>query len=207
MTKPRLLHFPGTIVLLLLAIVATGNPAMAASNGQTMRSIVAPGWAYADFDGDYKPDLVQLRRSFLDLRLSTGKELHLAASPGSDTPGVEVVVVDLDGDHDFDIVVRNRFLNQHPDIWLNDGRGFFTKSATHDFPFPFERDSWSQSPTMDPGTALIVKISRPLSIAGAAPLLPTPSSGAELHSASIVSSALSYTDTSHPRGPPIPTSR
>jgi len=207
MTKSRPLYLPGTIVLLLLAIVATGNPAVAASNAQPKLSSVAPDWGFADFDGDYKPDLLQLRRTFLDLRLSTAKELHLASALASDAPGAEIVIVDLDGDHDFDIVVRNRFLKQHTDIWLNDGKGVFTKSATRDFSFPIERGSWSQSPAMDPGTALIVKISRALSIAGATGLLPTPSSGAELQSASVISFTLSYTDTSHPRGPPIPTSR
>jgi hypothetical protein len=207
MTKPRTLYLPWPIVLLLIVIVAAGSPAMAASNGKTTQSGVSLVWAYADFDGDYKPDLVQLRRSFLDLRLSTGKELQLAASLGTDAPGVEVVVVDLDGDHDFDIVVLSRFAEPHADIWLNDGKGLFTKSTTRDFSFPVERDSWNPSPTMDPATALIVKISRPLSIADTSRLLPTPTPGAELHSAFGIYFAQCHTNTSHPRGPPIPTSR
>jgi hypothetical protein len=199
MTKPRILCLPGTIVLLLLAILATGNPAMAASNGQTTRSGVAPGWGYADFDGDYKPDLIQLRHTFLELRLSTGRELHLASAPDSDAPGAEVIVVD--------IVVRNRFLKLPADIWLNDGMGFFTKSATRDFSFPSERNSFGQSPTREPGTALIVKISRPLTIIGDAMLLPAPSSGRRLNTASGIHLAKGHSDTSHLRGPPIPSFR
>jgi hypothetical protein len=207
MPKPRTLHLPWTIVLLLIVIVATGSPAMAAPNGKTIQPGVSPVWAYADFDGDFKPDLIQIRRTFLELRLSTGKELHLASVTGSDAPDSEIVVVDLDGDNDFDIVVRNRFLKQHTSIWLNDGKGLFTKSATRDFSFPIEHSSWRQSPTIDPGTALVVKISRPLTVAGDAWVQPPPSSGRTLHTASGTHAAQHHTDTSHLRGPPIPSFR
>jgi hypothetical protein len=207
MAKSRPLYLPSTIVFLLLAVIASGSPAMAASNGQTNLSSVAPEWRFADFDGDYKPDLIQLHRTFLELRLSTGKELHLASVVGSEAPGAEIVVVDLDGDNDFDIVVRNRFLKQHTAIWLNDGMGLFTKSATRGFSFPFEHGSWSQSPPVDPGAVLIVRISRPLTVAGDAWLQPPPSSTRKLHSDSEIHTAQVHTDTSHLRGPPIPSLR
>jgi hypothetical protein len=193
--------------LLLLAILATGSPARAASNAQSKLSSVAPNWGFADFDGDSKPDLVQVRRTSLELRLSTGKELRLASAPGFDATGMEIVVVDLDGDHDFDIVVRNRFLKQHTDIWLNDGKGVFTKSATRDFSFPIEGSSWRQSSTLDPGTAMIVKITRPLTVARDAWIQPPPSSGRKLQTAAGIHPAQDHTDTSHLRGPPIPSFR
>jgi hypothetical protein len=207
MTKSRPLNLSGTIVLLLLAILATGCPAMAASNGQTKLFGVSPNWGYADFDGDYKPDLLQLRRTFLELRLSTGKELRFASALGSDDPGVEIVVVDLDDDHDFDIVVRNRFLKQHLDIWLNDGKGTFTKSATHDFSLPIEQSSWRQLPTTDPGTALVVRISSLAADARNVWLQPPSSPGRKLQSASGILPARDHTDTSHLRGPPTPSFR
>jgi hypothetical protein len=203
MTKARPLYLLGTIALLLLAIVATGNPAVAASNRQIKLSSVAPDWGFADFDGDFKPDLLQLHRTFLELRLSTGKELRLGSGLGSDDPGAEIVVSDLDDDHDFDIVVRNRFLKQQTDIWLNDGKGRFTKSATHDFSLPTEQNSWRQSPTLDPVTAIIVKITGPLTIAGDAWFRLPASSGRKQHTASCIHLAPGQTDTFHPRGPPV----
>jgi hypothetical protein len=186
-----------------LAILATGTPAAAASTLPTNPSGVASGWGYADFDGDSQPDLVEHRRNFLDLRLSTGRELHLASVLDTSTPGSEIVVVDLDGDHDLDIVIRNRFLNQHPDIWLNDGEGFFIESGTHDFPLPFKRTSWSQSPNPGPGTAVNVRNSKPLGIEGESWFLPSLSSGRTLHT---VRSNYPLQDPTHVtclRGPPI----
>ncbi|HET9132480.1 MAG TPA: VCBS repeat-containing protein [Terriglobia bacterium] len=205
MTKSQAFHLSGTILLLVLAIVATASPATAAPNGRLAVSGLASGWRYADFDGDYKPDLVELRPTHLNLRLSTGKELHLASVLDATIPGTEIVVVDLDGDRDLDIVVRNRFLQQHSDIWLNDGEGFFSKSATRDFSLPPERGSWTQSPTPEPGIAITVKNSKPLAILCDSWFLSLPASDGNLRSVRTVLPAKDHTDTAQLRGPPIST--
>jgi hypothetical protein len=203
MLKLRPFGFPGTILFLLLAILATRSPTAAATNGQTTPPGVAPGWGYADFDGDSIPDLVEHRRTFLDVRLSTGRELHLGSALDANTPGTEIVVVDLDGDHDLDIVVRNRFLNQHSDIWLNDGQGFFSKSATRDFSFPSENRFWSQSPTLDSGIAATARNSKPLAIEGENRFPPPPSPGRTLQTVRDDAPSQFHTDIAHLRGPPI----
>ena len=198
MTKPRPLQLFGTALLLLLAILATASPATAASR---------TGWGYADFDGDFKPDLVELRRTYLNVRLSTGNELHLPSVTDASDLGAEIVVVDLDGDNDLDIVIRNRFLKENSDIWLNDGEGFFRKSATRDFSFPFEQPACRQSSLPDPGIAVTVKISNPLGITGDAWFLPPPSSGRALHKARGLYPARDQVNTTQLRGPPIPSFR
>jgi hypothetical protein len=203
MTKLRPLCFPGTILFLLLAILATGTPAAAATNGQTTSPGVASSWGYADFDGDSKPDLVEHRSTFLDVQLSTGRELRLGSELDANTLGTEIVVVDLDGDHDLDIVVRNRFLNQHSDIWLNDGQGFFSKSATRDYSFPFENRFWSQSPTLDPGIAAATRNSKSLAIDSDIWFLPPTSAGRTLQTIRGDHPSQVHTDTIHLRGPPI----
>jgi VCBS repeat protein len=207
MTKSQPLRLFGTILLLLHAIGPTASPATAASNGRLTPSGVVSGWGYADFDGDNRPDLVELRRTYLNLRLSTGNELHLASVLDASVPGAEIVVVDLDGDHDLDIVIRNRFLQEHADIWLNNGKGFFSRSATGDFFLPLERGSWNRSPAPDPGIAITLRNSKPLAMAGDGWRLPLPTSSRNAHSVGTIFPGRDHTDTTHLRGPPIPSFR
>ena len=207
MTKPRHLRLLGTILSLLFAITATVSPAKAASSAKGNPSGVASSWRYADFDGDAKPDLIELRRTILELRLSSGKELRFASLLDAGTPGAEIVVVDLDGDNDLDIVVWNRFLKQHSDIWLNDGEGVFSRSATRDFSFPFDRGYWSQSPALDPGIAITARNSKPLAIVGDAWFLPPQPSFGAFHATSDSHAARNHTNTTHLRGPPHPSIR
>jgi hypothetical protein len=208
MTTPRSLNSAGKVVLRLLAplliVLAACVPAMAASNGPTIPSGDAAGWGYADFDGDHKPDLAELHRASVELRLSTGNQLYLATSL-SQAPGREIVVVDLDGDHDLDIVVRNRFLAVQADIWLNDGRGSFTESSSHNDPFPTERDSWKRSSSLVPGISITIK---PLNLfAGltSGGRLAPPLPGTGIYAPDALGHFQIHSNTTQLRGPPSPT--
>src|SRR5438477_7655830 len=106
-----LLHFKfaGRVLLLFwIAAFAISGKAEASS----------ANWVIADLDGDHRPDLIELHRSFLNVRLHTGKQ-QLASISG-DPSEKEIAVFDVDGDHDVDIVIGNRFLNTDAAVWVND---------------------------------------------------------------------------------------
>lgn len=125
--------------LLLLAILAGRTTAIAAPSA-------AGTWVLADFDGDQKSDLAELGPSSLEFRLSSGLRQNLPLVPGSVSPAMGIVVIDIDGDKDLDIVLQNRFFPQTPQVWLNNGKGSFTATSHFRIPVTFEHKSWSQTP-------------------------------------------------------------
>jgi hypothetical protein len=41
---------------------------------------------------------------------------------------VDIAAVDVDGDHDLDLVISSRFPLQRIGVWINDGKGSFTQN-------------------------------------------------------------------------------
>ena len=93
----------------------------------------------ADLDGDLKPDIVRVASGGRDplgylytihLQLSSGVnrsplEVHSAAPNG-----VRIVARDVNGDHDVDLVVTSTLDLRTIGVWINDGHGGFTWSAS-----------------------------------------------------------------------------
>ena len=94
------------------------------------------GWAIGDLDGDRKIDIAQSReigRSGtghlygVELKLSQAGRLRSFTFSNPDDLGVSVAAVDVDGDHDLDLVVSGRLIGQRIGVWINDGKGNFSQ--------------------------------------------------------------------------------
>jgi hypothetical protein len=85
-------------------------------------------WTLADFNGDNHPDLARLAVT---------------------RPGV-LLPVDLDHDADLDLVLHEALTHRPVAVWLNDGRGRFTRDASPRR-LPAENPSrWQASPRPAP---------------------------------------------------------
>ena len=93
------------------------------------------GWTVADFNADGRPDLAVADRAAgpdgsnyrIDVRLSNG--LHQSVSFVSALRALTVRAIDIDNDHDVDLVVMPPLGHDVVAVWLNDGAGHFRESA------------------------------------------------------------------------------
>jgi hypothetical protein len=121
---------------------------------------LAPTWALGDLDGDGHTDLLVSRElgqtvtGYLyrvALKLSDSAGSRSFTFENADVLGVNIGAVDVDGDHDLDLVVSRRFSLQTIGVWLNDGKGSFTKSSSTLYslpaPAPFVGSSYLDIPT------------------------------------------------------------
>jgi len=94
------------------------------------------GGLLADLDGDHEPDLAGSQRL---ARTTDGYFYEVRLLLSSDAPtsftvfhnnalGLKIIGLDIDGDHDVDLIISDRFFRQCIGIWLNDGKGRFVKS-------------------------------------------------------------------------------
>src|SRR5215813_10149589 len=89
----------------------------------------------ADLDGDHVPDLASgigtghTREGYsyrVDLDLSSNPQARPFSVVSEEPGGLTIEAIDIDGDHDLDLIVRSRFSLRPVGIWLNDGTGRFT---------------------------------------------------------------------------------
>jgi hypothetical protein len=125
--------------LLLVAVCWFCRPASAtdAQHSAIAMHLLRPGVAaFGDLDGDHIPDLASGIRTVLtpkgysyrvDLDFSADSEAKHFDVLSQDSTGLNIEAVDIDGDHDLDLLVRGRFSPQPIGIWFNDGRGRFTQ--------------------------------------------------------------------------------
>jgi hypothetical protein len=92
----------------------------------------------ADFDGDHEPDAAQSRQighfenGYLyrvELKLSSGASDGSLTFRHTDTLGLTILPLDVDGDHDVDLAIAGRFIGQSIGVWINDGHGSFSKGS------------------------------------------------------------------------------
>jgi hypothetical protein len=99
------------------------------------------GGLLADLDGDHEPDLAGSQRL---ARTKDGYFYQVRLLLSSDAPtsftvfhnnalGLKIIGVDVDGDHDVDLIISDRFFRQCIGVWLNDGKGRFAKSLPGQF--------------------------------------------------------------------------
>jgi hypothetical protein len=94
----------------------------------------------ADFDGDSQIDVVTSRAERLqDHEYSHEVSLKLSGSPSTSFtfrdryPNVQLNSRDIDGDHDRDIIIRERDTSEPLAVWLNDGSGHFLQGDLEHF--------------------------------------------------------------------------
>src|SRR5207249_9247770 len=111
-------------------------------------------WTIADLDGDHTPDLAQ-SRSFarngdgqyrVDLALTGGKRFRSFTFQNKEALELRLDAIDVDGDNDLDLVITGRYLGQRVGVWINDGNGSFSKSASNVYPEGLEGKSISTWP-------------------------------------------------------------
>jgi hypothetical protein len=95
--------------------------------------------AIADFNADGRPDVAVANHLSnhggngfrIEFKLSNGQRQFVSFA--SAQPALRVTAVDIDNDHDMDLVVTP-LLGQHViGVWLNDGAGNFEKGRAHDY--------------------------------------------------------------------------
>jgi hypothetical protein len=131
---------------LILLVGTIGGAAAAADAPGPSTVSIGPGlqFAVADFDGDNRPDLVGVQSGqsgvsrtnyWIQLQLSaTGRQTILLVAPAG---GLQITARDVNGDQFPDLILTTTWLRQHVAIFINDGRGTFTRVAPSAFPEAF----------------------------------------------------------------------
>lgn len=139
---------------LFLAALVAGAAAAATDVQPAATNTVGPALQYtvADFDGDFRPDLVGVQTGtagfsgtqyWIELQLSTAgpQSIPVFARSG----GIQVAARDVNGDHSLDLVLTSTWLAQPVAILLNDGHGSFTRVDPGAFPNAFRDATTSLS--------------------------------------------------------------
>ena len=126
----------GRLLILYLAANAVTFAALPPGADNPFRGLNFPwvsSWALGDLNGDQKIDVVTTRPGRRDSQgYSHEVDVRLGGSPekGSFTfrgpsARVRLSIRDLDGDHDWDIVILEASSPEALGVWLNDGLGNF----------------------------------------------------------------------------------
>jgi hypothetical protein len=125
-------------VLLLFAVFLFALPSSAFGAGQLSIAthLLRSGTpAVADLDGDQVPDLASgIKTGHTSAGYSYRVDLDLSRNPNgksfsvlSQEPnGLNIQAIDVDGDHDLDLVITNHWSMKPIGVWINDGSGSFT---------------------------------------------------------------------------------
>ena len=131
------------LLVICLAAGAVGWAASPPTGESVFGSLPSPSvssWVLADFDGDSQIDVVTSRAERLqDHEYSHEISLKLSGSPSTSFtfrnryPSVQLNSMDIDGDHDRDIVIREAGTSEPLAVWLNDGSGHFLQGDLEHF--------------------------------------------------------------------------
>jgi hypothetical protein len=133
-------------VLLVFLGFAGGNARASGDSQNSRATSVGPGlpFAIADFDGDLLPDLASIQaganhsgctdyRIQLQLSVVGRQSLRLVGPSG----GLFIEARDVNGDHTVDLIVSTAWHRQPLAIFLNNGRGVFSRAELSAFPKAF----------------------------------------------------------------------
>jgi hypothetical protein len=147
--SPRQLAL-GLCTLLILSLIGAGGAAANADVHKAPTTAARPGAAFAiaDFDGDRRPDLASVQSgpngsSTTDYRIQlqlseTGRQSIQVLAPAG---GLWIEARDVNGDDAVDLVLSTAWSRQPVAIFLNDGRGNFSRTKTSAFPGAFHRSN------------------------------------------------------------------
>ena len=134
------------LFLPVCALIAAVSSSFGADRHSLPASLLAAGssFAYADFDGDQRPDLARIEGGetssdagsyWIQLQLSAAgrQTIHLVAPPG----GLLIEARDVNGDHAVDLVLTTAWFRQPVAVFLNDGHGGFSRAEPTAFPAAF----------------------------------------------------------------------
>jgi hypothetical protein len=146
-------------LLLLASVFGVAGQARAAETARNTAAThyLRPGTAaVADLDGDHVPDVASGIRTGhthagysyrVDLDLSENPEARSFSVVSQEPGGLSIEAIDIDGDHDLDLVIRGQFSLQPIGIWLNDGSGRFTEGDLKNYALSAQQTQQSvQSP-------------------------------------------------------------
>src|SRR5262249_16211431 len=94
-------------------------------------------WTLADFDGDHNPDLAQAISHNagtlygVDIDLNGRGRVNSFTFANPEAWDIDLAAIDVDGDRDLDLVVSGRFRGQRLGVFINDGKGTFSKSTSN----------------------------------------------------------------------------
>jgi hypothetical protein len=138
-----------------------GGVVARANAGNTPATSLGPGltFAFADLDGDRRPDFASIQPGqnrpgnsdySIQIYLSRlGRQsIHLVAPVG----GLLLEARDVDGDHAIDLVVSTAWRNQPVAIFLNDGHGSFSRAELAAFPRAFSETGTNLLSASNPAT-------------------------------------------------------
>jgi hypothetical protein len=140
MTKSRLASIPLlTLILCWLCIPARAEGVV---RRNLEMHLLRPGLgAIADIDGDQIPDFASgIKTGRTSQGYSYRVDLDLSNNPGArpfslvspEPTGLNIEAIDVDGDHDIDLVISGRLSRTPIGVWLNDGKGGFTRGEAND---------------------------------------------------------------------------
>jgi hypothetical protein len=128
----------GRLLALLLALCWfwAPTPASGAARSTLSTHLFRAGIAVADLNGDHLPDVASgvntghTSKGYsyrVDVDLSGNAAQKSFFSVYSEEPnGLNIEAIDIDGDHDLDLVITGRLSLQPIGVWINDGSGGFT---------------------------------------------------------------------------------
>lgn len=143
LAKRSQLLFRFVISFLFFGLVYGGTAARARADATSL----GPGltFAIADFDGDRRPDFASIQAtqdrysSDYSIQISLSQfgpqSLHLLAPVG----GLVIEARDVDGNHTVDLLLSTAWRKQPVAIFLNNGRGGFSRAEIAAFPEAFSK--------------------------------------------------------------------
>ncbi len=144
-------YFVRPVLLWLLAggaLSFAAGSATAAEPPIPSNAVSSYGWVIADLDGDQIADVATARSGRHEFN-GYSQEVRIILAGLQQTsfqflsrgPTVELSTLDVDGDHDGDLVVFEPLSSQPIGVWLNDGAGSFHEGRLADF-----QELWSDRP-------------------------------------------------------------
>jgi hypothetical protein len=130
--------------LLFSAVASASGPAVPVLPDTAIsRGLLTNPWTIADLDGDHSPDLAKssevgmgVHGHVYRVEFQLSGELPnrpFTVSTGNHL-GLNIVPRDIDGDSDLDLVITTGVLHQPVGVWLNDGKGAFTRADDSLYP-------------------------------------------------------------------------
>ena len=162
------------VILPLACALFFAFPAWASSNSTSQDYLLRDGIpAIADLDGDHIPDTAssikvgQNEHGYsyrVDLALSRDVNASPLTALSVEPTGLNIEAIDVDGDHDLDLVITTHLLHQPVGLWLNDGKGQFTRGDPAQYSSPFWRTGYPLSPSNEPALHAINVEKRPFPV-------------------------------------------